>query len=141
MLGEYNLKVHKNFLLLRLRTPMAMNEARACVRDLLTAVAKIAQGQGVLFVDARLGEPWTPDVYHLFLGLLTRDHPGLQRMAWLIDRGTAGISIMSGARATVESGRQVRCLTQEKNEAVDWLAPVLTEAQVKVLREHLGTYV
>lgn len=136
----HSLRAHGNFFVLRLRTPMDMGEATQCVRSLLHTIARAPRQQAVLFVDARMGEPWTPDVYHLFLGLITRDHPGLQRSAWLIDRGTAGISILSGARATVDSGRQVQCLSQDKAAVVDWLTPVLTPLQLTALRDHLATY-
>jgi len=135
----FNLRTFQNFLMLRLRSPMDMREARTCVQQLLMALSKVPRGRAaVLFVDARLGALWTPDVYQLFLGLLTREQPGVQLVAWLIDRGTAGISILSGVQASAPSGRDVQRVTQDRQVAIDWLAPALTPAQLKLLHEQLS---
>lgn len=120
---------------IRVQPPLSLDELRGFHPQITRLFARVG-GQVVGVTDLRNARVFNPDVADRLMTIIRNDGPRVDRSAFLV--GESATFSMQIARVIREAGAPSRRAFLDPEEAITWLSEVLTQPEVRRLREFTG---
>lgn len=119
---------------IRVQPPLSLDELRNFHPQVTRILARVS-GQVVACTDLRHARVFSPDVADRLMTIIRTDGPRVDRSAFLV--GESAVFSMQIARVLRAAGAPSRRAFLEPEDAIHWLSEVLSQAEVRRLREFI----